>query len=59
MTTIPFTVAAEAALTRQNIALSVVKQSAEQSRQIANIIDEAVRSAPVSNTRGANVNIQA
>ena len=59
MTSIPPTIAAEQALTRQAIALEVVKASAEQQQQLANILAEASRSAPVSGTRGANINISA
>ena len=56
---LPPTVAAEQGILRQNIALSVIKQSADQAKAIANILDQAVRSAPVSGTRGSNVNFSA
>lgn len=56
---IPAAIAAETALARQNVALSVVKSNAEQSEQLANIIEQTVQSAPVSGSRGANVNIKA
>lgn len=59
MSAVPPTIAAELAITRQNVALSVIKQSAEQQEAIAGILDQAVRSAPVSGTRGTNVNISA
>ncbi|MDB2683040.1 hypothetical protein N9Z27_02170 [Alphaproteobacteria bacterium] len=59
MTAVPYAIAAEQAITRQNIALSVVKQAAEQQQAIVQIIDEAARSAPVHASRGANVNISA
>lgn len=58
MTSIPAGIAAESALLRQNVTLSVIKQSAEQQQQLVNIIDEASRSAPVSGSRGSNINIQ-
>ncbi len=59
MVSIPPTIAAEAALTKQNIALSVIKQSADQDKALAGILEEAARSAPISGARGSNVNIQA
>ena len=51
---VPPTLAAEQGLLRQNIALSVIKQTAEQDQIFAKIIEESVRSAPVSGSRGAN-----
>lgn len=54
---LPAGIAAEAALTRQNVALSVIKQNAEQGEQIAQLLDETIRSAPVNSSRGSNVNI--
>ena len=59
MTALPPTVAAETAINRQNIALSVVKAAADADQQIANILDQAARSAPVSSTLGTNVNTSA
>lgn len=59
MSSIPPTIAAELAITRQNIALSVIKASADADKAIASIIDEAARSAPISGSRGTNVNISA
>lgn len=56
---IPAGIAAEQAILRQNVALSVIKQSAEQAQAIAQIIDQSARSAPVSGTRGTNINIRA
>ena len=56
---VPATIAAEQGILRQNVALSVIKQSAEQQQQLVRILDEAARSAPVSGTRGTNVNISA
>ncbi len=54
---LPAAVAAETALARQNVALSVVKANAEQSEQLAQIIEETVQSAPVNGSRGTNVNV--
>jgi hypothetical protein len=56
---VPFAIAAEQGLLRQNIALSVIKQSFEQDQAIAGILEQAVRSAPVSSSRGTNVNTSA
>lgn len=56
---IPAGYAAELALNRQNIALSVVKAAADADKAIANILDQAVRSAPVSGARGTSLNITA
>jgi hypothetical protein len=51
---IPAGIAAESALLRQNIALSVVKASADADQQIAKILEQSVRSAPLSSSRGTN-----
>lgn len=60
MTVIPPTLAAEAAITKQNVALSVVKQSAEADEAFVKIIAEAAKTAPVSGSgRGSNVDIYA
>lgn len=56
---IPAGIAAEQAILKQNVALSVIKQSAEQAQALAQIIDQSARSAPVSATRGSNINIRA
>ena len=52
-------IAAQQAQTRQNVALSVIKQSADQAQAIANILEDASRSAPVNSSRGTNVNTSA
>jgi len=59
MTTVPAGIAAEQAILRQNVALSVIKQSANQAQALVQILDESSRSAPVSGTRGSNLNIKA
>lgn len=59
MTALPPAIAAETAINRQNVALSVVKASADADQQIAEILDQAVRSAPVSGSRGVNLNTSA
>ena len=55
---IPPTFAAETALLRQNIALSVIKQSADQAKALVNILDQAAQNAPVNKSRGTNLNRQ-
>ncbi len=55
---IPPTIAAEAAITRQNVALSSIKANADRDQQFAEVISDSVQqSAPVSQTRGTNLNI--
>jgi hypothetical protein len=55
MTSIPSSIAAETALLKQNVTLSVVKQSAEQGQAIADLVEESAQSAPINETRGTNV----
>lgn len=55
---IPAAVAANAALTRQAIALEVVKMAAQMDRQLVAMIEDAARSVPVSG-RGGRVNLSA
>ena len=59
MTALPAGIAAEQAILRQNVALSVIKQSADQAQAIVQILDESLRSAPVSSSRGVNINTHA
>lgn len=59
MTSIPPTIAAESALLRQNVTLSVIKQNAEQQQQMVQMLSETALSAPVSGPRGSNVNLLA
>lgn len=54
---IPATIAAEAAITRQNVALSNVKHSADQAELFAKTIEETIASAPISESRGASVDL--
>jgi len=53
---IPAGIAANLALTRQAIALSVIKQASEAEKMRASIIDQAARNVPASSVRGGNVN---
>ena len=57
MTSIPAGIAAEAAITRQNVALSVIKQNADQSKAVANILEQAVQNAPADGSRGTKVDL--
>ncbi len=50
---------AQAALTRQTIAMSVLKQAADMEKQLAGILEAAANSVPVSSSRGSSINIQA
>lgn len=56
---LPVTVAMEQGLLRQNVAMSVIKQSAEQQQAIVKMLDQTLRSAPVSPSRGSNVDLTA
>lgn len=56
---VPATIAAELGILRQNVALSVIKQSAEQSQKLVEILDQSARTAPVSGTHGTHVNFKA
>ena len=58
MTSVPAGIAAKAALTRQDVVLSVIKQNSQQDQLLVKLLDEAANSAPVNQTRGSNVNIQ-
>ena len=54
---IPSNIATEAAITRQNFAFSAMKQNADQAEFFAKTIEQNAKSAPISGTRGANVNV--
>lgn len=54
---IPADIAAQAAMTRQTIALSVIKQNAEAEKAIANILEQSLSVGP--SARGGNVNFSA
>lgn len=54
---VPPSIAAEMALARQAVALSVIKQNARMQQQMASVLEQAISSVPVSSSRGANVNI--
>ncbi len=54
---IPPTIAAEAALTQQNLQLSLIKKNAQQGQAIANIVEQAVQNAPPGGSRGTTIDI--
>lgn len=56
---IPAGIAAQAALTRQAVALEVVKQAADMEKQLVAMLEEAILSVPMSSSRGSALNIQA
>jgi hypothetical protein len=57
MSSVPPTISAEIALSRQNVALSSIKHGAEQDQKLAQILEDSSRKAPVNQTRGSNVNL--
>lgn len=59
MVSVPPTIAAEAAQTRLNATLSVIKQAAQADAQIANILTQAIESVPTSPVRGSILNTRA
>jgi hypothetical protein len=56
---LPAGIAAEMALARQNVALSVIKQNAQAAQAIAGILGQAVQNVPVSPVRGSQLNLRA
>lgn len=52
-------IAAQAAMTRQAMAMSMVKQAADMEKQLVAILDVAISSVPVSSSRGSALNMQA
>jgi hypothetical protein len=58
MDALPAQLAMQMAVTRQNVAVSVIKQNAEADRAMANILAQAADNVP-SSGRGGIVNITA
>lgn len=56
---IPSAIAAESAITRQNVALSTIKKAADQNQAFAEVIAQSVKTAPVNESRGTNINLLA
>jgi transcriptional regulator len=55
---VPASVAIDAALTRQAIALEVMRASAKADQQMANILEQAIQNVPTG-SRGSTVNFSA
>lgn len=51
---IPADIAAQMAIARQNVALSVIKRNAQAEQQISAILEQAVQNVPASPVRGAH-----
>lgn len=56
---LPAGIAAEMAMARQNVAMSVIKQNAQAAQAIAGILEQAVQNVPVSPVRGSQLNLRA
>jgi hypothetical protein len=54
---LPPTLAAETAILRQNIALSVIKSAAQADKAVANILEQSLTVGPAQ--RGGNINFSA
>ncbi|MBK9586972.1 MAG: hypothetical protein KA099_04900 [Alphaproteobacteria bacterium] len=54
---IPSAIAAETAMARQNVALSVIKQNAQQAQQVAKILEESLTVTATSG-RGSRLDIK-
>ena len=52
-------ISAQAAQTRSDVSLNVIRQSANSDRQLADTLQSAASSVPGSPIRGTNVNIKA
>lgn len=55
---IPAAIAAETALARQNVALSVIRQNAEQAQQVAKILEESITTVTALSGRGGRLDIK-
>ena len=53
---LPASTAINSALLRQNMTMSVIKSNAEQGEMVAKILEESIRSTPISTARGTNIN---
>ena len=59
MVELSYGMAAQQAIFRQNMTISVIKQSFQQEKAVANLIDQSVRTVEALNGRGSNVNFTA
>lgn len=55
----PFAIAAQFAQLRQNVALSAVKQSAQQGQEIVKILNQSADNIAANGTRGTRLNVSA
>lgn len=55
---LPAAIGAQMAMNQNNVAMAMLKSSAQADRQIANILTEAIENVPTG-SRGGNVNISA
>lgn len=56
---IPSAIAVQNSIAKQNVTLSLIKESAEQAQAVANILQQSVDSVQVNTSRGTSVNISA
>lgn len=55
---LPVTIAAEQAVVRQNAAMSMLKQSADAEKKVAEILDQTLTTVQASNSRGSQVDFR-
>lgn len=58
MTSIPAAIAAQQAVAQQNVAISVIKSSAQADEAVAGILQESADNIAAQTNRGTNVNIR-
>jgi hypothetical protein len=58
MESLPAALAAQMAITQNNVAMAMIKSSAQADRQIANILADAISNVPTG-SRGGSVNFSA
>lgn len=56
---LPPTIAANAAITKQAAALSMIKQQANADKAMVSVLEEAALNVPTSSVRGTQVNLSA
>lgn len=56
---IPAAIAAEQSILRQNVALSVIKQSADAQKQLVAILEKSLTTVQDVNSRGSRINFTA
>lgn len=58
MDILPAGIAAQQAITKQNVALNVIKQSADADKAVAGILQQSADNIAAQTGRGTNVNIR-